>query len=97
GDGPRDRRRRTRRAALGLAEVRLAAVQADLLRRLGPDAASRIELRAARAVVADGLEAGGRVLVRPRARNRVVDRSTAPPQPKPKSLASPDLVPDQRL
>ncbi|MCR9243742.1 MAG: DUF748 domain-containing protein [bacterium] len=66
-DSDRHRRRRIRRAATNLGELRLLAVREELERRLGPDRpAVSIQVRAARGVVAAGVDVAGRILIEPR-------------------------------
>lgn len=68
GENERTAARRTKLAAVAMAERRLAVVRGQLLARLGPDAASRIEVRRPRAVEAADTKAGGRVAVTVRRR-----------------------------
>ncbi|MBL9076050.1 MAG: DUF748 domain-containing protein [Planctomycetes bacterium] len=62
GENDRALRRRARAAAAGLAEHRLAAVRAQIVARLGPGAADRVEWRPPRTVETAGLDGGGRVI-----------------------------------
>jgi hypothetical protein len=71
GDTERAKKRRTQAAAQALANSRLAAMAAELQRRLPGLAQERIVLRPPRGVPVDGLDAGGRVIATVRA-------STAP-------------------
>jgi hypothetical protein len=61
-DSPRAARRRAQVAAMALGSARLAAVQAEVLKALPPEAAGRVVIRAARAATSTGLPAGGRVI-----------------------------------
>lgn len=68
GENERQRSRRTRQAALAIAERRLHAVQDAIAARVGPSAAARIEWRRPRAVPAMDAPDGGRVVVTVRRR-----------------------------
>ena len=71
---PRHQQRLARKAAQGLAWLRLDLVRAAVARGLPADAADRIEVRAPRTLAAEGLPEGGRVVVTVRRRAPATDQ-----------------------
>ncbi len=69
GSSDRHQKRRARRAAIELGELRIATVRAELEARLGPGIGDRLQIRRPRGVIAADRPEGGRVTLVPRRAN----------------------------